>query len=204
MKLRKATLADLPRLRYWDSKLHVIAATGADEPYDWERELPRDVPWREFLIAEIEEVPVGVLQIIDPADEESHYWGEIESSLRAIDIWIGEEADLGRGYGTQMMALALERCFLDAAVKAVLIDPLASNIRAHRFYERLGFVEVERRTFGSDDCLVYRLTRADWSRRKQEMAFGDRSPLRDPRRDHRAERRQDGDGGSVPDGQEER
>jgi aminoglycoside 6'-N-acetyltransferase len=167
MKLRKATLADLPLLRHWDSKAHVIAATGADEPYDWANELPRDVPWREFLIAEIDDVPIGILQIIDPADEESHYWGEIERNLRAIDIWIGEEADLGRGYGTGMMMLALDRCFVDPAVKAVLIDPLASNVRAHRFYERLGFAVVERRTFGVDDCLVYRLMRDDWRRRKQ-------------------------------------
>jgi aminoglycoside 6'-N-acetyltransferase len=204
MKLRRATLADLPRLRYWDSKPHVIAATGADEPYDWASELPREVSWRELLIAESEDVPIGILQIIDPAEEESRYWGEAESDLRAIDIWIGEEADLGRGCGTQMMTLALDRCFGDAVVKAVLIDPLASNIRAQRFYERLGFMVVERRTFGSDDCLVYRLTRADWSRRRQEMAFDDYSPLGDPRRDQRADQRQDGDGGGVPDGEEQR
>lgn len=204
MRLRKATPADLSRLRYWDSKAHVIAATGADDPYDWASELPRDVPWREFLIAEIEGFPIGIVQVIDPADEESHYWGEIERNLRAIDIWIGEEADLGRGYGTQMMTLALDRCFADPAVKAVLIDPLASNIRAHRFYERLGFVVVERRTFGSDDCLVCRLTREDWRRRKQEAAPDDRSPLRDPGRSHRADRRQDGDGGGVPYSDEER
>jgi ribosomal protein S18 acetylase RimI-like enzyme len=63
--------------------------------------------------------------------------------LRAIDIWIGEAADLGRGYGTRMMRHALERCFADPAVKAVLIDPLASNTRARRFYERLGFRCIE-------------------------------------------------------------
>jgi aminoglycoside 6'-N-acetyltransferase len=44
-------------------------------------------------------------------------------------------------------------------VKAILVDPLASNTRAHRFYERLGFVAVGRRTFGTDDCMVYRLER---------------------------------------------
>jgi aminoglycoside 6'-N-acetyltransferase len=44
----------------------------------------------------------------------------------------------------------------------VLIDPLASNTRAHRFYERLGFEFVERRRFGEDDCLVYQLLRARW------------------------------------------
>ena len=43
----------------------------------------------------------------------------------------------------------------------ILIDPLASNVRAHAFYERLGFRFVERRCFGDDECLVYRLDRVD-------------------------------------------
>jgi aminoglycoside 6'-N-acetyltransferase len=41
----------------------------------------------------------------------------------------------------------------------VLIDPLAGNVGAHRFYERLGFRFVERRRFGTDDGFVYRLDR---------------------------------------------
>jgi aminoglycoside 6'-N-acetyltransferase len=61
-----------------------------------------------------------------------------------------------------MMRLALDRCFADARVTAVVIDPLASNVRAHRFYARLGFKPIGRRTFGADDCLVHELTRRDW------------------------------------------
>jgi aminoglycoside 6'-N-acetyltransferase len=57
------------------------------------------------------------------------------------------------------MELALLRCFSDPAVTAVLVDPLETNTRSHRFYERLGFEFVERRRFGYDDCFVYRLTR---------------------------------------------
>lgn len=162
MRLRPARPSDLDLLRSWDAKPHVIAATGDDGPFDWESELPRQPEWRELLIAEAEGRPIGVLQIIDPAEEETHYWGEVEPHLRAIDIWIGEEADLGRGYGTTMMRLALERCFAEASVSAVLIDPLASNEPAHRFYERLGFERVERRRFGPDDCYVYRLDRQAW------------------------------------------
>jgi aminoglycoside 6'-N-acetyltransferase len=162
--LRRATPADAPLLRRWDRKPHVIFATGADAAdgdggWDWDCELPRDVAWRELLIGEVDGRPVGVLQIIDPQAEETHYWGDVESGLRAIDIWIGEEEDLGRGYGREMMRLALARCFADPSVHAVLIDPLASNIRAHRFYERLGFRRIDRRMFGSDDCFVYRLDR---------------------------------------------
>jgi aminoglycoside 6'-N-acetyltransferase len=162
MRLRAARPSDLDLLRSWDAKPHVIAATGDDGSFDWESELPRRPEWRELLIAEAEGRPIGALQIIDPASEETHYWGEVEANLRAIDIWIGEEADLGRGYGTQMMRLALERCFAEASVSAVLIDPLASNERAHRFYERLGFKRIEQRRFGPDDCYVYRLDRRAW------------------------------------------
>ena len=159
MILRPATLSNLLLLRSWDIKPHVIGARGGDDAFDWEYELPRIVSWREMLIAEVGGRPIGIVQIIDPAEEETHYWGQIEIGLRAIDIWIGEESDLGRGYGTEFMRLALVRCFADVSVSAVVVDPLASNIRACRFYERLGFGAIERRTFGEDDCIVYRIER---------------------------------------------
>lgn len=63
-------------------------------------------------------VPIGFIQIIDPVREESHYWGDVAENLRAIDIWIGAETDLGKGYGTKMMQLALVRCFADLSVTA--------------------------------------------------------------------------------------
>lgn len=161
INLRKATPEDLSLLRHWDKQPHVIAAAPNDY-WDWETELLRDPPWRELLIAETNGRPVGFIQIIDPALEDTHYWGEVPAGLRAIDIWIGEETDLGKGYGTEMMHIALARCFEDAAVSEVLIDPLESNHRARRFYERLGFCPVEKRSFEEDLCMVYRLTRDNW------------------------------------------
>ena len=162
VRLRLATLVDRELLEHWDRQSHVAAASGDDDFYDWQAELPRALPWRELLLAEIGTRPIGFVQIIDPLLEESRYWGEIEADLRAIDIWIGEASYLGRGHGTSMMRLALDRCFTEPSVKAVLVDPLAANRRAHRFYERLGFRRIERRLFGADDCWVYRLNRQDW------------------------------------------
>lgn len=159
--LRPATLADLAILRRWDEQPHVVASDPNDD-WQWETELARTPDWREQLIAEMDGRPLGFMQIIDPAREESRYWGEVPPGLRAIDIWIGEAADLGKGYGSQMMRLALQRCFADQRVHAILIDPLASNLRARRFYERLGFRFSEQRRFGADDCAVYTLTRAQW------------------------------------------
>jgi aminoglycoside 6'-N-acetyltransferase len=169
VQLRKATVADAPMLREWDRRPHVRAAVGVIEgrpetesDWEWETQLPIEHDWREFLIAELDGVPFGFMQIIDPAREEAHYWGDVEANLRAIDVWIGPDAYLGRGLGTRMMRLALARCFGDPAVDAVIIDPLARNTRSHRFYERLGFRFTEERHFGDDDCRVYRLERRDW------------------------------------------
>lgn len=156
--LRRATPDDRETLERWDRDPDV-RASDPDDWWQWETELKRSAPGVEMLIAELGGRPIGFLQIIDPAREETHYWGDVAENLRAVDIWIGEPADRGKGYGSEMMHRALERCFEDPAVAAVLIDPLASNVRAHRFYERLGFRFVERRTFGDDDCFVYRLER---------------------------------------------
>ena len=161
IKLRPATINDLALLRYWDEQPHIIASDPNDD-WHWKEELKRDPEWREQLIAEFSDRPIGFIQIIDPALEDEHYWGDVETNLRAIDIWIGEAKDLGKGYGTKMMQLALMRCFENTTVTAVLVDPLANNTRAHKFYESFGFKFIERRWFGLDDCFVYRLERCDW------------------------------------------
>lgn len=161
IKLRKASLEDLELLRYWDKQEHVLESDPNDD-WNWGYELQREPEWREQLIAESDGKPVGFLQIIDPALEESHYWGEVPRGLRAIDIWLGEQADLGKGFGTEMMKQTIARIFENAGINAILVDPLESNVRAHRFYERLGFRLLEKRRFGQDDCLVFRLVRKDW------------------------------------------
>ncbi len=168
--LRPATLADAMTLKAWDKEPHVISATTDDEHAEtafegivWEEELAAQSDVSRYYIAERNGRPIGAMQIIDPHLEPTHYWGDVAPNQRALDIWIGATADLGKGYGEEMMRQALELCFADPAVTAVLIDPLASNTRAHKFYQRLGFVPVGRRLFNDeDDCLVHELTRETW------------------------------------------
>lgn len=161
IKLRAATPNDLALLQHWQRQAHVIEA-GIGEDWQWQRELQRDPDWREQLIAECDGHPLGFVQIIDPAREDSHYWGEVPANLRALDIWLGQEADLGLGYGSEIMRQVLGRCFKDDRVAAILVDPLASNRRAHRFYQKFGFAAVEDRRFGEDDCRIFRLDRSTW------------------------------------------
>lgn len=168
--LRPATLADVPHFERWDREPHVIAATSDDPDADiafegtvWAEEIENGDPASTYYVAELDGRPIGAMQVIDPALERTHYWGkDCPQGLRAMDIWIGEADCLGKGHGTEMMTLAINDAFADASVEAIIIDPLASNTNAHRFYQRLGFQPVERRDFDGDDTLVHRLNRAEW------------------------------------------
>lgn len=167
--LRRAGREDAAWLDLWDTDADVIAcssddpdATVAFANTEWAEELASQDELSYYFIAELDGRPIGAMQICDPHLETSHYWGEIAPNLRAVDIWIGAPGDRGKGHGGEMMRLALEHCFADPRVTGIVIDPLASNTRAIRFYQRMGFKPIGRRTFGDDDCLVHELTRRDW------------------------------------------
>ena len=63
--LREATLKDLEVLQYWDTKPHVIDS-DPDDDWQWEVELNRRPEWRKQFIAELDQRPIGMIQIIDP------------------------------------------------------------------------------------------------------------------------------------------
>lgn len=169
-RLRRAERRDVATLRRWDDEPHVRAASGSDDAMDWERDVSRAHPWQKILIMELHAAegarPIGVVVIIDPAEEETAYWAPVAPNLRAIDIWIGEKDCLARGYGSALMAQALEICFGEGC-DAVLVDPLLNNVRAHRFYRKMGFREIGVRQFGGDTCLVHRIEREDYQRNNE-------------------------------------
>ena len=69
-----------------------------------------------------------------------------------------------------MMKLAINRSFADKKVTAIIIDPLETNKGAIRFYKKMGFQFVEKKTFGESNCLVYKLSREDWEGKMEEKA----------------------------------
>lgn len=171
LTIRVAAPGDRTLLERWDREPSVIAATTDDPEAQqafagavWDEEIAANGDVSCLYVAEANGRPIGAMQVADPHREPTHYWGEIEPNLRAIDIWIGDACDRNKGYGAAMMRAVIERCFADPEVAAIVVDPLYSNARAHRFYRRLGFKPVAPRTFGDDECLVHRLDRQDWAR----------------------------------------
>jgi len=168
LSIRNATIEDIDQLYKWDEKPHVQASisTSGTQSFDvdWKDELSPRTDGTELFIAEAGGVAIGAMQIIDPAKERTHYWGPVAFDLRAIDIWIGEASYLGQGYGTGMMTWAIEHCFTPAEVRMIIIDPLANNLRAHKFYQALGFELIGRRLFDAEsDCCLFQLTRRCWN-----------------------------------------
>lgn len=159
---RDATISDALTLRKWDSYEHIIASDPDDE-WDWETELDKRVDWRVQWMFLLDGMPLGFVQIIDPENEESHYWGEVGQGFRAIDIWIGPHEFLGKGF-TKMMKTAIDFCFSDPKVHSIIIDPLASNVRAIKFYQKIGFKFTENRYFENTLCSVHSLIRSDWNK----------------------------------------
>lgn len=157
-QLRPALLSDVALLRRWDKQPHLQTTLGGED-WQWETSLASPSPAHRPLMAELEGRAVGFLEILDPSQDPERYWGDLPPGFRAIDLWIGEPEYLGKGIGTAMMREALAICFNDPEVHTVLVDPLASNISAHRFYERCGFCFVEQRQFGEDDCFVFQIKR---------------------------------------------
>jgi aminoglycoside 6'-N-acetyltransferase len=162
---RESIPSDLETLLHWDEQTHVINSDPDDE-WNWESELKRNPAWRKQIMAELNGKPLGFIQIINAKEEETHYWGKVSDGIAAIDIWIGEENNLGKGYGTIMMNYAIEQCFADIRINEILIDPLESNTAAHRFYERVGFKFLRHQKFGDQNCRVYSLKRVDWENKK--------------------------------------
>ncbi|GAB4147226.1 MAG: GNAT family N-acetyltransferase [Patescibacteria group bacterium] len=177
LTFRPANLNDIPTLRHWDLQEHVLRATHYDyeeqvaagksaeemaNDWEWEEVIGNRPDWLETIIAERDGQPIGVMQVIDPATESDHYWGDIGLGYRAIDIWIGDLENTNKGYGTEMMTWMINHCFENPSVHSIIIDPLINNTRAIQFYQKLGFKFVEDRWFDTDLCAVHILSRQDW------------------------------------------
>ena len=92
--------------------------------------------------------------------------GSMMSTFKHARYVIGENPVTGFAFGLFLLIVV----FAVLGPWVVPYDPLASNTRAHKFYQRIGFVPTHRQTFNDeDDCLVHRLTRAEWRERNPRI-----------------------------------
>jgi RimJ/RimL family protein N-acetyltransferase len=92
----------------------------------------------------------------------------------AVGIGIGEQADWGKGYGTEAMRLILHYAFNELNLQRVTLTVSEYNPRAIQSYLKAGFVE-EGRLRGSElraghryDLVSMGILREDWEQTEQE------------------------------------
>jgi aminoglycoside 6'-N-acetyltransferase len=136
---RAVTEADLPLLREWRARPHVVEWWGSpdEEPEAEKLADPRIAMW----IVEHDGRPFAFAQDYSPHDWDPHPFSHLPAGSRGIDHYIGEPDMLDRGHGSAFIRAHCERLF-DGGAPAVGTDPHPDNKRALRACEKAGFEAV--------------------------------------------------------------
>ena len=138
---RSVTHADLPLLRRWRARPHVIRWWGAADVEVSEETLAdaRVAMWIvEHAAPGGPPRPFAYAQDYSPHDWPDHHFAHLPSGARGIDQYIGEPDMIDRGHGSAFVRAHCDRLFA-AGAPAIGTDPHPDNARAIRAYEKAGF-----------------------------------------------------------------
>jgi aminoglycoside 6'-N-acetyltransferase len=168
---RPLATGDLPLLHRWLTNPAVYRWYGGSAPSFAEvaaKYAPRTAghsPTRPFLILRAG-APIGYIQTYRVAayPEYAALAGDGAAGAAAIDLFIGEDAQRGRGLGAAILRAFLRAVvFADPAITHCFIDPHPDNTVAIRAYARAGFRPIRRcdPPPPAEPCLLMRLDRAE-------------------------------------------
>ena len=147
VSFRPLSLDDMPNMSKWLSDPEVAAWYGEGGTSvehltaKYSSRIAGEEPTRGF-ISQIDGIDVGYIQTY-PIDGYPKYAAQlkIESGAVGIDIFVGDAAYRGRGFGTAILrAFTQEIVFAEMDGVVALIGPEPGNARAIRSYEKTGFV----------------------------------------------------------------
>ena len=151
IEIRKFSEKDVPIFYMWAEKPHV-KNTWFQEGYEKKEEILEKIKGNgydyPFLIL-VDDKPVGYIQYEDlaayfgdnPDSKDKYYASEPEGTC-CIDLFIGEEDYLNKGYGSKIIIQFSNWLLIKPEVKKLVIDPSISNKRAIHCYEKGGFKYV--------------------------------------------------------------
>jgi len=144
---KKFTLEDVPLYYEWAEKSHVKNVWFLEgyqkKEYILEKIAGNGIEYPFLILAD--DNPIGFIQYWDvyardqiEKDKVDYFTGEPKGTF-GIDIFIGEENYLGKGYGSQILVSFTKLLFENYGAKKIVIDPSADNKQAIRSYEKAGF-----------------------------------------------------------------
>lgn len=134
MALRDLNDMDLLQVEDWLNKDYV--KLWYDEPEEWLLEIQgrkTEFSWIHHMIAEEDGLPIGFCQYYDcydAKDIEDCYNIEIPNETFSIDYLIGEEDNLNKGGGKQIVALLTQLIFDKGNVKRIIVKPESENVQS--------------------------------------------------------------------------
>jgi RimJ/RimL family protein N-acetyltransferase len=177
IRLRAPTRDDLPRFTAWLNDPDIRQYISIFLPFSIEEE----ESWYESMLKRpIEEHPL-VIEIRQLSDEGEETWLPIGNlGLFSIDwrvrsaemgIFIGDKSYWDQGYGSEAVSLILRHGFDTLNLQRITLRVFASNPRAIRTYEKVGFVHEGRmrRAYYDGgkyiDVLLMSILREEWRER---------------------------------------
>lgn len=147
ISFKKFTEEDVPLYYEWAEKPHVKNVWFLEgyqpKEYILQKIIGNGIEYP-FVIL-IDDKPIGHIQYWDiyardqiEKDKKDYFTGE-PAGTYGIDIFIGEDEYLGKGYGTKALLLFTKFLFEQYDAKKIVIDPSADNKQAIRSYEKAGF-----------------------------------------------------------------
>lgn len=157
---------DMPLFFEWAEKPYV-KNTWFQEGYEEVNKYYENIEGNGYdygFIIYIDDKPVGYIQTSDLYAYKTKcpklkglFTNEDPGSF-CLDLFIGEEDYLNKGYGTAIVKAFVDKLFKDFKAKKILIDPACSNQRAIRCYEKAGFKIMRKENDGVTECYVMEFT----------------------------------------------
>jgi aminoglycoside 6'-N-acetyltransferase len=160
--LRTMTEADLPVVGAWMRQSHVAVwwlegSTLEEELDDCARSVRGEQPTNMLIVLE-DGRAIGWCQWYRYADypDDAPAIGASPEEV-GIDYAIGEPDAIGRGLGTQLIAVLVEEIWAEIPDARFIVDPSAANLASRRVLEHNGFAFVEERLVDGVLEAIYRL-----------------------------------------------
>ena len=149
IRLMRDELQDYELMSKWLTDERVLEFyDGRDNPSDLDRAVtkysPRVLGEEKVVpcILEHDDTPIGYMQYY-AVEEMGESGPEADGPVLGIDLFIGEPDLWDRGIGTRALKMLVEYLFSDLHAVRVVIDPIVTNERAIRCYEKSGFKKVK-------------------------------------------------------------
>jgi AacA4 family aminoglycoside N(6')-acetyltransferase len=172
IRFRPLTADDLAMLHDWLNRDHVIEWWGGNDARPTIDQViakyaPRVLSDERVssYLALLDEKPIGFIQSYVAIGSDDGWWTDVtDPGVRGIDQFLCNAHELGQGLGTRMVSRFVDELFSDSRVTRIQTDPMPSNARAIRCYQKSGFQPVREIDTPDGRALLMHCERRSFSR----------------------------------------